>query len=166
MVLKDYFQFYKDELEMIQAQNRVECDLYSLIAHIIRSSKQGDSISLRDVSTRRETVFSKPFKGDSGFPDFVIRSRVKSQKADILGAVEIKYITVNLDNYLEQLTGHVQFYGNVIYTNGLEWRYYNANHSGGNWRVSLGVINKGEIIWNDDEKWVSLLEELDKLNWL
>jgi len=35
MVLKDYFQFYKDELELIQAQNRVECDLYSLIAHII-----------------------------------------------------------------------------------------------------------------------------------
>lgn len=36
------FIVYKDEIELIQAQNRVECDLYSVIANIIRASRQGE----------------------------------------------------------------------------------------------------------------------------
>ncbi|WP_123054496.1 hypothetical protein [Clostridium sp. JN-1] len=162
---------YKDELELIQAQNRVECDLYSVIAYIIRESKQGGNISLRDVSVRRETDFSKPFKGDSGFPDFVIRTREKSENAAILGAVEIKYIGLNLDleNYIEQLNGHIDFYKQVIYTNGIVWRFYNLDEFENRkliWEVTLGKFDKETIIWNNEEKWQDLLKKLDNITWI
>jgi len=33
--LANDFALYKDEIELIQAQNSIECDLYSVIAYII-----------------------------------------------------------------------------------------------------------------------------------
>lgn len=169
--LTNYFTIYKDEVELIQAQNRVECDLYSIIAYILRLSKQGKDISLRDVSIRRTTDFSKSFKGNSGFPDFVIRTREKSENAPILGAVEIKYIDLDLDleNYIEQLNGHVNFYRQVIYTNGLKWRFYTWDEFENAkliWQVSLGKYDSGTIIWNDEKEWRSLLERIDRIEWI
>ena len=96
-MIENYFDIYKEELELIDTQNRVELDLYSIIAYIIRTAKSSQHISLRDVSGRRETDFSRVFMGDSGFPDFVVRSREKSNTAKIFGAVEIKYLSENLD---------------------------------------------------------------------
>ena len=47
---------YKDEIELAWIQNSaVECELYSIIANIIRESENGRKISLRDVSARRTT---------------------------------------------------------------------------------------------------------------
>ncbi|EGD46175.1 hypothetical protein Cpap_0469 [Ruminiclostridium papyrosolvens DSM 2782] len=166
--LANNFTVYKDEIELIQAQNRVECDLYSIIANIIRISKQGGNISLRDVSVRRTTDFSRSFKGDVGFPDFVIRTREKSENAAILGAVEIKYIGLNLEDYIEQLNGHIDFYKQVIYTNGIEWRFYHLDQLGNKkliWEVSLGESNGEAIIWNDEEKWWDLLVKIDNITW-
>lgn len=77
MMVDNYFDRYKEELELIDTQNRVELDLYSIIANIIRSAKSAKNISLRDVTGRRETDFSRKYMGDSGFPDFVVRSREK-----------------------------------------------------------------------------------------
>ncbi|GAA0084871.1 hypothetical protein UT300007_13100 [Clostridium sp. CTA-7] len=169
--LANNFTLYKDEIELIQAQNRVECDLYSVIAYIIRESKQGGDISLRDVSVRRKTDFSRPFKGDAGFPDFVIRTREKSENAAILGAVEIKYIGLDLDweDYIEQLNGHIDFYKQVIYTNGIEWRFYNLDEFRNKkriWKVTLGKFDKEVIIWNNKEKWQDLLKKLDNITWI
>ena len=86
----------------------------------IRMAKLSNCISLRDVSGRRETDFSKSFIGGSGFPDFVIRTREKNNTAKVLGAIEIKYISENFDNqnHLNQLSGHISAYKKVIYTNG------------------------------------------------
>ena len=97
MMVENYFDTYKEELELVDTQNRVELDLYSIIANLIRSAKSAKHISLRDVSGRRETDFSRKYMGDSGFPDFVVRSREKSNTAKIFGAIEIKYISENLD---------------------------------------------------------------------
>lgn len=170
MSLANNFERYKDEIELIRAQNRVECDLYSIIACIIRERKQGNKISLRDVSVRRETDFSRLFMGKSGFPDFVIRTRDKSNEASILGAVEIKYVDENLDleNHLEQLSNHLDFYKRVIYTNGLKWRYYERDKSSENnllWETNLGEICNEEIEWNEDNKWTELLGKLDDHKW-
>lgn len=169
--LANSFTVYKDEIELIQAQNRVECDLYSVIACIIRESNQGGSISLRDVSVRRTTDFSRPFKGGAGFPDFVIRTREKNENAAILGAVEIKYIGLDLDleDYIGQLNGHIAFYKQVIYTNGIEWRFYNLDEFEKEkciWKVSLGKFDKEAIIWNNEEKWRDLLNKLDNITWI
>jgi hypothetical protein len=170
MSLANDFKMYKDEIELIRTQNRVECDLYSIIACIIRESKQGREISLRDVSVRRKTDFSEPFRGKSGFPDFVIRTRDKSKDAGILGAIEAKYVDedLTLENHLEQLRDHLDFYKRVIYTNGLKWRHYVTDEFQENnflWETNLGEIKNGEIIWNKDDKWVELLENLDGITW-
>ncbi|MFF2754041.1 hypothetical protein ACFVR1_09905 [Psychrobacillus sp. NPDC058041] len=164
MSLANDFNMYKDEIELIRAQNLVECDLYSIIACIIRERKQGNEISLRDVSARRKTDFSKLFRGDSGFPDFVIRTRDKSNDADILGAVEVKYVDEDLEKHLEQLEGHLGFYKRVIYTNGLKWRYY-FKENNFLWETELGEIYNGKIIWNKDDKWTELLGKLDGVKW-
>lgn len=168
MSLANDFNMYKDEIELIRAQNLVECDLYSIIACIIRERKQGNEISLRDVSVRRQTDFSKPFRGKSGFPDFVIRTRDKSNDADILGAVEVKYVDEDLENHLEQLIDHLNFYKRVIYTNGLKWRYYVKDEFQENnvlWETELGEIHNGKIFWNNDDKWAELLKKLDSIKW-
>ncbi len=163
---------YKEEIELIDAQNRVECDLYSIITQIIRDSKQGVNISLRDVSTRRRTKFSKVFTGDSGFPDFVIRTREISNDAEVLGAIEVKYVTENLDlkKHLEQLSGHINFYKQVIYTNGLVWRFYKLDKYKEDgkpvWEFKLAKCEKGKIDWVSDDEWEKLLEKLDNIDWL
>lgn len=166
--LEDYFETYQDEIELIQAQNRVECDLYSIIAYIIRDGKQGEDISLRDVSVRRETDFSRPFKGESGFPDFVIRTRDKNNNAKVLGAIEVKYVTEDLDleKNLEQLNGHIISYKRVIYTNGLKWRFYYEGNFKNKWEIVLGEISGNTIIWKDNCQWKSLLHELDNIEWV
>lgn len=167
MSLANNFCEYKDEIELVQAQNRVECDLYSIIAQIIRESAQGGSISLRDVSVRRKTKFSRPFRGSFGFPDFVIRAREKSNDAQILGAVEAKYLTEDLDleKYLEQLEAHIEFYKLVIYTNGLVWRFYDGNNSEKNWEISLGEAVNNYFKWASEKQWRNLLTKLNNIMW-
>ena len=167
MMIENYFDTYKEEIELIDAQNRVELDLYSIIAYIIRMAKSSKRISLRDVSGRRETDFSKAFIGLSGFPDFVIRTREKNNTAKVLGAIEIKYISENLDNqnHLNQLSGHINTYKKVIYTNGLEWRFYNNSLSPEEQPVILGEYNCGNFKWNGKAEWDKLLKSLNELCW-
>ena len=105
--------------------------------------------------------------GDSGFPDFVVRSREKSNTAKIYGAVEIKYISENLDkqDYLNQLSGHISFYKKVIYTNGLEWRFYNTSFLQESCPIILGTYDNGTFVWNTKEEWDKLLIKLDGIRW-
>ena len=168
MSLAKNFKLYKDEIELVCEQNRVECDLYSIIAHIIRESKQREKVSLRDVSVRRGTEFSKTFRGNSGFPDFVVRTREKSNSAKVLGAIEVKYVTENLDSedHLEQLGGHIAFYKKVLYTNGLEWRYYNSKKPENNWKIILGKIIVNTIVWEEESQWKHLLNNLNGIEWI
>lgn len=167
MSLAYNYEAYKDEIELIRAQNRVECDLYSIIACIIRERKNSNTISVRDVTTRRKTSFSQPFIGKSGFPDFVIRTREKSNRADILGAIEVKYVDtdLNLKNHLNQLSGHIDSYKKVIYTNGLEWQFYDSYDPEKNWVITLGEIDENVIDWYGADRWKKLLENLDSIMW-
>ena len=163
-IINNYSE-YKEELELIHAQNRVECDLYSIIATIIRECCAKQAISLRDVSARRTTDFSSVFKSEeAGFPDFVIRTREKNNEAKILGAVEVKYITEDLDSqkHIEQVEAQLKFYKRLLYTNGLEWRFYNNGQCNEPcWKVTLGRINNQDLwLWNKDENWKELLNKL------
>lgn len=172
MKLEINYATYKEEIELIDAQNRVECDLYSIIAYMIRASKQGVNISLRDVSTRRGTEFSEIFMGEAGFPDFVIRTRKRSNDAKVLGAIEVKYITEDLDleKHLKQLRGHINSYNQVIYTNGLVWRFYKLDKYKRDgqpiWECKLAKANEGTIYWESEVEWGNLLKELDVIDWI
>lgn len=156
---------YKDELELALIQNSaVECELYSIIASVIRESESGRKISLRDVSARRTTEQSRYLKGESGFPDFVVLKREKIKNAKIFGCVEIKRPDVELEQ-TEQISGHVNSYINVIYTNGLTWQFFKKN--GKMREISLGIYcHEGMIKWNKDSEWFKLLKQIDDFKWI
>lgn len=166
-MITEYFKTYQEELELIDAQNRVELDLYSLVAYIIRAAQKEKNISLRDVTGRRKTEFSSVFIGDSGFPDFIIRTREKSNRASVLGAVEIKYFSQDLDSKenLNQLFGHIKFYKKVIYTNGLEWRFYDNSFKQSGEPVVLGEFSNGKFTFYNEDAWNKLLNKLNSICW-
>lgn len=76
---------------------------------------------------------------------------------------------MDLEDYIEQLNGHINFYKQVIYTNGIEWRFYILDKFRKErcvWEVSLGEFNNGEIIWDSKGKWKDLLKNLDDITWI
>lgn len=127
---------YKEELELITKQNdSLECDLYypvtDLINNIIDINKK--DISVRTVSERRRTGSHKEkiFWGIHGFPDLILTDKdfslENSSKNFLLGAVEMKYIGKEFlsdPKDSRQLKGFLMWFGNVIHTNGLEWRFF------------------------------------------
>jgi len=161
------FSTYKDEIELALIQNAVvECELYSIVANILRDCAQGSAISLRDVTARRTTDISKRLKGDGGFPDFVILERTKTRNAKILGCIEIKRPFADFDT--EQLNKHIQSYHRVLITDGLLWRLYKPNSEEIDWEISLGEVDGSvaQIKWNDDtSEWYKLLQKLDETKW-
>lgn len=167
MSISRLFSEYKDEIELVLVQNAiVECELYSIVANVLRDCAQGSTISLRDVSVRRESEISKPLKGIGGFPDFVILERVKSQNAKKLGCVEIKRPFGSFDH--DQLKGHIQSFPRVLITDGLLWRLYKPKSEDVDWEISLGEADKRsfQIKWTDETaKWYRLLKCLDETRW-
>ena len=138
------FDDFKEEIELAFAQNAcVEIELYSIIASVIRESKNKQKLSIRDVSSRKRSEISAKFYGLSGFPDFVLLERKKDQDAVIYGCIEAKMPTIALGDNDEQLLGHIKSFGKVIYTNGLNWKFFNDNEKC--FDIELGSIEEGKI---------------------
>ncbi|MBP3241450.1 MAG: hypothetical protein J6M92_13060 [Oribacterium sp.] len=167
MAVDNNFKDYKEEIELSFAQNNgLEIDLYSIIAAIVR--KNCKSISLRDVSNRRicKNGIKNRFFGRAGFPDFVVLDRIKQQDAAILGCIEAKNVYVVLENspkYREQLEGHMESFGTVVYTNGLEWRLFDNKKEV--WRITLGTLERKQIKWGEENKFNELSKKLEDINW-
>lgn len=70
-----------------------------------------------------ESKLSKNLEGEAGFPDFVVLERKKSRDAAKYGCIEAKRPYDNME-ITEQIEGHLNSYGKVIYTNGLVWKFY------------------------------------------
>lgn len=180
------FKRYKEELELILRQNPYEQELHSVFAYIIRACMIQDGISLRDVSADRIAIriSTRNLMSERRFPDFVILDKAYSthEKANrknpyqsgIYGAVEIKEIREKLDapKYLRHLKGYLAYFKRVIYTNGLEWRFYGWNKDGtmaekqdnnkeipvSSMSFTLGATKyqgdgDSKIIWYDDPDW-------------
>lgn len=166
-VLADKYETFKEEIELAMIQNCiVECELYSLLAEIIRGTKSGKKISLRDVTARKRTELSKNLEGEAGFPDFVVLERKKSRDAAKCGCIEAKRPYDNME-ITEQIEGHLNSYGKVIYTNGLVWKFYKEKKE--NEKVyTLGSIkpkNKQAIIWKPVDNWYKLMSFLEDWDW-
>ncbi|MCH5260048.1 MAG: hypothetical protein J1F18_09855 [Lachnospiraceae bacterium] len=171
MSLANDFEQYKRELKLIKDQNPYECELYSIIACVMRDRKSSREISIRDVSGARlsKRLCTRNFYGPSGFPDFVILSleyrageKIKKRKlrdGGVLGAIEAKHINEVIDNpeqsktkNINQLNNHIQYFKKVIYTNGLVWQFYESDHNNKRrkpkwtWEVSLGYNE-----WNNKQ---------------
>ena len=158
------FDDFKEEIELAFIQNAcVEIELYSLIASVIRESKNKQKLSVRDVSSRKRSEISAKYYGLSGFPDFVLLERKKVQDALIYGCIEDKMPTIALNDKDEQLRGHIESFRKVIYTNGLNWKFFNRNEKC--FDIELGSIIEGKIEWNKKSNWEKLLNEIDNITW-
>lgn len=95
-----------------------------------------------------------------------------SNDAKVLGAIEVKYVTEDLDleKHLEQLSGHINSYKQVIYTNGLVWRFYKLDKYKKDeqpvWEFRLAEERKGRIEWGGGDEWNKLLKKLDDIDWI
>lgn len=160
------YEYFKEEIELAFIQNScVEIELYSIIASIIRESKNKCKLSVRDVSNRRKTSISEKYYGDAGFPDFVLLARTKEPDAQQYGCVEVKMPTVSLDKYYDQLEGHLQKFEKVIYTNGIRWTFFEKSKENLIFDITLAEIQDNEIVWNSEKCWDDLLRKIDGIKW-
>lgn len=113
-----------------------------------------------------ESKLSKNLEGEAGFPDFVVLERKKSRDAAKYGCIEAKRPYDNME-ITEQIEGHLNSYGKVIYTNGLVWKFYKEKKE--NEKVyTVGSIkskNKQAIIWEPVDNWYELMSFLEDWNW-
>lgn len=113
-----------------------------------------------------DSKLSKNLEGEAGFPDFVVLERKKSRDAAKYGCIEAKRPYDNME-ITEQIEGHLNSYGKVIYTNGLVWKFYKEKKE--NEKVyTLGSIkskNKHAIIWEPVDNWYKLMSFLEDWNW-
>lgn len=171
MTITEEFELYQRELNLILIQNPIECELYSVIAALLRNRENMKNYSLRDVSARRKSAIGNKFLTTAGFPDFAVMT-IKEPK--MVGVVEIKRLVVNLDSEEAQAEKH-RYRENdternplvVLYTNGLEWRLYAGSGKFGeikDKRISLGKVNEGKIDW-ENNKWNCLIKLLEGIDW-
>ena len=113
-----------------------------------------------------ESKLSKNLEGEAGFPDFVVLERKKSRDAAKYGCIEAKRPYDNME-ITEQIEGHLNSYGKVIYTNGLVWKFYKEKKE--NEKVyTVGSIkskNKQAIIWEPVDNWYELMSFLEDWDW-
>ena len=162
---RDY-EYFKEEIELALIQNAcVEIELYSIIASIIRESKNPCKLSVRDVSNRRKSDISIRYYGEAGVPDFVVLSREKDSNAEKYGCIEAKMPTKSLDANDEQLKGHINSFGKVIYTNGIHWKFFDNSKKNEPFDIILGYMQGSEIVWYSQENWDELLNKIDNIKW-
>lgn len=141
------FHEYRDEINLIQAQNDTEFELYPLVAELIAPTLRG--LSKRYVFARRISELGQIYFGISGFPDIAILDKDFNNQINkditpenwhkLKGCVEVKaygnklYTLKQLKEEFDggnpnteafQLIGEVLWYKKLLYTNGAEWKLF------------------------------------------
>lgn len=113
-----------------------------------------------------DSKLSKNLEGEAGFPDFVVLEREKSRDAAKYGCIEAKRPYDNME-ITEQIEGHLNSYGKVIYTNGLIWKFYKVKEKPVK-EFCLGCIdpdNQDSVIWEPVDNWYKLMSFLEDWDW-
>ncbi len=113
-----------------------------------------------------DSKLSKNLEGEAGFPDFVVLERKKSRDAAKYGCIEAKRPYDNME-ITEQIEGHLNSYGKVIYTNGLIWKFYKVKEKPVK-EFCLGCIdpdNQDSVIWEPVDNWYELMSFLEDWDW-
>lgn len=172
LINSDFLEKYKEDVALILKYNPIEYEMYSFISDIIRNTVD---ISLRDVhKCDKRSKYTTKFYCKKGTPDFAIMSRnINDEK--VYGSVEVKMPTATYTqgklNYwenIEQFEAQLEKFKNVIYTDGIEWRFYNymkyATTGEPNKTFNLGKIADDYYIdWNkSNDEWINLLTYIEK----
>lgn len=113
-----------------------------------------------------DSKLSKNLEGEAGFPDFVVLERKKSRDVAKYGCIEAKRPYDNME-ITEQIEGHLNSYGKVIYTNVLIWKFYKVKEKPVK-EFCLGCIdpdNQDSVIWEPVDNWYELMSFLEDWNW-
>lgn len=113
-----------------------------------------------------DSKLSKNLEGEAGFPDFVVLERKKSRDAAKYGCIEAKRPYDNME-ITDQIRGHLNSYGKVIYTNGLIWKFYKVKEKPVK-EFCLGCIdpdNQDSVIWEPVDNWYELMSFLEDWDW-
>ncbi|GAA6377276.1 hypothetical protein I230019B6_26370 [Firmicutes bacterium i23-0019-B6] len=177
---------YQKEIKLIETQNNTEFELYPLAREIIQPTTK--ELSKRYVFNRKKTKKGNIYYGLSSFPDIAIldkefkdidRNEIKEEDWNgIIGSLEIKALGDKLFNINEiqdclseenltkdegQLIGEILWYKKVLYTNGIEWKYFYVDkYSQELKEVILKIVNDRITSKKEDEyDWWSKFKKLD-----
>ncbi|MCM1149773.1 MAG: hypothetical protein NC319_06780 [Butyricicoccus sp.] len=185
--MNNNFETYKREIDRIIRQNPLECELYSIIASVLRSCNSSSDISIRDVTnlTNQSTVTNPEIRhykmpdgtlatADFLFMDPKYKYSEKTQNR-ILGCCEIKALHIDLNgairNNPNQFKGELGTFHRLLYTNGIQWLYYEKTKKP-LWKIELGkyhlkdgpkVSDEDYVEWNNDCPWEVLIENLNEM---
>lgn len=194
MSLANNYDEFKREIGFIIKQNPSENELYSIVPAIIRERENAKTFFVRDVSNLNQTPnrqnqkdrMYKISEDKYGAIDFLVMKPdyeySKRNVTSILGAIEIKALFSKLDserNKKVQFVKGLKTFGKLLYTNGIEWRFYKYDKDSNSitlvWKEVLGeycwdgnkniISDKDRIIWSDISHWYSLLEKLSRTEW-
>jgi len=192
MSIANNFMDYKREIDWIVRQNPIECELYSIVATVMRERDSSREYSIRDVSALARQSKSDVIKADDrkytrhddlkGVSDFLIIDPnyfySDRELKYIYGCIEVKAVYLEIGNDLDiQLKGELKTFKKLILTNGLKWIYYEYDESTeiqeSKWEIELGdyqLDNKNvrnKISSSDIIRWNNVLvwhKLLNKIN--
>ena len=81
-------------------------------------------------------------------------------------------LKINSDYKLKNAKFNIKSFEKVIYTNGLEWRWFEGKNVE-KWKITLGhreVVREGRrkkslIVWEDLSSWEKLITRIKSINW-
>ena len=170
------YKVYEEILNNIRCKAPVEIGVEVAVYMLLFGLLENTNHTVVDVNSmwrKKAKVYSINSDKEAGFeavPDLVIVSnkfsfQKKNSKNLTYGFVEVKALS---EQYSEtkEIESHMKNTNHLIWTNGLEWHYFNQNDQTQNWKVDLtsSIDKEGTIIINET-KYAELLNELSNIGW-
>lgn len=154
----------RDVEEKMHIESGYSHVVYDIFNIVLDTSKY----ALVDTSTlKRSDTKPQALKNLTAVPDFIITSHEynfgKADKSQIYGCIEVKYneADVNkadrLSNDNEKM-GYLDYYKNVLFTNGWIWSYYKKDSPTSRWTINLNENST-------NKEYGKLLKNLCSIEW-
>lgn len=166
----DYYEKkINDVITKCPIETGVEILIYNFLDELIDSSK----LSLVDINCLRKDRDDR-LTTEGGIPDIAVLSEDFMYRTNIgyvCGFIEVKAINRSLSE-TKQVKDQKDNVPHYLYTNGLVWKYYKFGEV--EWEIILAtyknkacsIMNKVEKIYINSEKFLELVKEVKKINWL
>lgn len=152
----------------------IEVVVYMLLYGVMENSRY-EVIDVNSMRKIQASIYSKlPNKDKIDIvPDLAIVDKEfnyndeKSQEY-ACGFVEIKYLNVSNNIESEAVKTHKRSTNKLIWTNGLDWYYYDMMNDEKSWNVSIqsmGHLESKEHIYIDRLHFQELLVRLEEIEW-
>lgn len=170
------YKVYEEILNNIRFKAPVEIGVEVAVYMLLFGLLEGMNLAVLDVNSmwrKKAKVYSINSDKEAGFeavPDLVIVSnefsfQKENPKNLTYGFVEVKALS---EQYSEtnEIKSHKKNTNHLIWTDGLEWHYFNQNDQTQNWTIDLKIsVDTDDTIIIDEKKYAELLNKLSKIDW-